>query len=103
MRQMGIFTIGLLFLFLMCLPDAVQARHKEFDDIKKLDTNIRRLISAVDSRRISRHLFYLAKDPLPYRKLNLTLPGHNLLQFRSYACFIRTIRLSLPHGIQNHT
>ena len=25
---------------------------------------------------MSKHLFYLAKDPLPYRKLNLTLPGH---------------------------
>ena len=76
MRQMGIFTIGLLFLFSMGLPDPVQARHKESDDSKKLDTNIRRLISDVDSRRISQHLFYLAKDPLPYRKLNLTLPGH---------------------------
>ena len=25
---------------------------------------------------MSKHLFYLAKDPLPYRKLNFTLPGH---------------------------
>jgi len=73
---MGIFTIGLLFLFSMGLLDVVQARHKGSDDSKKLDTNIRRLISAVDSKRISKHLFYLAKDPLPYRKLNLTLPGH---------------------------
>ncbi|MBW7991565.1 MAG: hypothetical protein FVQ84_16350 [Planctomycetes bacterium] len=76
MRQTGLYTIGLLFLFSMGLPDAVQARHKESDDSKKLDANIRRLIRDVDSMRISKHLFYLAKDPLPYRKLNLTLPGH---------------------------
>jgi hypothetical protein len=42
----------------------------------KVDASIRGLISAVDSRRMSRHLFYLSKDPLPYRKLNFTLPGH---------------------------
>ncbi len=26
---------------------------------------------------MSKHLFYLAKAPLPYRKLNFTLPGHD--------------------------
>jgi len=29
----------------------------------------------VTGERMSKHLFYLAKDPLPYRKLNFTLPG----------------------------
>jgi hypothetical protein len=43
---------------------------------KRVDAGIRRHIRAVDSERISKHLFYLAKDPLPYRKLNFTLPGH---------------------------
>jgi len=38
--------------------------------------NIRSLIGAVDAQRMSKHLFYLSKDPLPYRKLNHTLPGH---------------------------
>ena len=38
---------------------------------------IRNLISAVDAGRMSKDLFYLAKDPLPYRKLNFTLPGHD--------------------------
>ena len=76
MRLTVLYTIGLLFLFSVGLLDAAQTYHKENDDSKKLDTNIRRLISDVDSRQISKHLFYLAKDPLPYRKLNFTLPGH---------------------------
>jgi hypothetical protein len=46
---------------------------KRGDDV---DASIRGLISAVDSEQISQHVFYLAKDPLPYRKLNLILPGH---------------------------
>jgi hypothetical protein len=41
-----------------------------------LDATIRLLIADVNSARMSKHLFYLAKDPLPYRKLNFTLPGH---------------------------
>ena len=43
---------------------------------KKVDATIRRLISSVEPERMSKHLFYLAKEPLPFRKLNLTLPGH---------------------------
>lgn len=38
--------------------------------------NIRNLIAAVDAQRMSQHLFYLSKDPLPFRKLNYTVPGH---------------------------
>jgi hypothetical protein len=34
------------------------------------------LIKQVDQERIRKDLFYLAKDPLPYRKVNYTLPGH---------------------------
>jgi Zn-dependent M28 family amino/carboxypeptidase len=41
-----------------------------------VDASIRRLIGNVDPERMSKNLFYLAEDPLPYRKLNLTLPGH---------------------------
>lgn len=41
------------------------------------ERGIRRLINAVDPSRISKHVFYLAEDPLPFRKLNLTLPGHS--------------------------
>lgn len=76
MRRTGIYTIGLLFLFSLGLLDTIQARQEGSDDRKKVDANIRRLIETVDTKRISKHLFYLAKDPLPYRKLNLTLPGH---------------------------
>jgi hypothetical protein len=43
---------------------------------KQLDARIQRLIRQVDSERMSKNLFFLAKDPLPYRKLNFTLPGH---------------------------
>lgn len=45
-------------------------------DDPKVDGRIRDLIRAVDGKRMSKHLFYLSKDPLPYRKLNFTLPGH---------------------------
>jgi hypothetical protein len=40
------------------------------------DARIRDVIHAVDAARMKKHLFYLAKDPLPYRKVNFTLPGH---------------------------
>lgn len=35
-----------------------------------------RLIRQVDSQRIRDNLFYLSKDPLPFRKLNHTSAGH---------------------------
>jgi hypothetical protein len=57
--------------------DAVTAVSREGgNDGNNVDASIRRLIGDVDSARMSKHVFYLAKDPLPYRKLNLTLPGH---------------------------
>jgi len=34
------------------------------------------LIKQVDQEGMSKNLFYLSKDPLPYRKLNYTIPGH---------------------------
>ncbi|MFH1569323.1 MAG: M28 family peptidase [Gemmatimonadota bacterium] len=36
-----------------------------------------RLIGQVSQKRLRQHLFHLAKDPLPCRKLNYTLPGHD--------------------------
>jgi hypothetical protein len=39
-------------------------------------TRIAELIARVDADRIRETLYHLAKDPLPYRKLNYTLPGH---------------------------
>lgn len=52
---------------------------KQSDDGNKVDASMCRLISDVDPERVSKHLFYLSKDPLLYRKLNLTLPGHEPL------------------------
>ena len=76
MRHKWIYTIGLLFFFSVGLLDIAQASQKKSDNGKVLDVKIHRLIRAVDTKRMSKHLFYLAKDPLPYRKLNLKLPGH---------------------------
>jgi hypothetical protein len=33
-------------------------------------------LARIDAERVRAALFYLARDPLPYRKLNYTLPGH---------------------------
>ncbi len=35
------------------------------------------LIAQVDQEEMSRNLFHLSKDPLPYRKINYTVPGHD--------------------------
>jgi hypothetical protein len=43
----------------------------------KVDASIRGRLDAVDAGRISKHVFHLAKAPLPFRKLNHTLPGHS--------------------------
>jgi hypothetical protein len=43
---------------------------------KRAEASIRAVIQGVDVERMSKRLFYLAKDPLPSRKLNSTLPGH---------------------------
>ncbi len=45
-------------------------------DNQKVEASIRILSRAVDAERMSKHLFHIAKEPLPYRKLNFTLPGH---------------------------
>ncbi len=43
---------------------------------EQTERQIRDVIGSVNAERVSRHLFYLSKHPLPYRKLNHTLPGH---------------------------
>jgi hypothetical protein len=53
-----------------------EPRWEKIWDSPEVDAVIRGVIGAVDAERMSKHLFYLAKDPLPYRKLNFTLPGH---------------------------
>jgi hypothetical protein len=76
MRRMAIGVLGLSFLSSVGLLVAGQAPPAGGSDKTKVDAAVRRFIKAVDPERMSKHLFYLAKDPLPYRKLNLTLPGH---------------------------
>ncbi len=39
-------------------------------------TMIAEHLERVDGERMKRNLFHLSKSPLPFRKLNLTLPGH---------------------------
>ena len=43
-----------------------------------LEDIARRLMAVVDEERMRRDLFYLARDPLPFRTLNYRLPGHVL-------------------------
>jgi hypothetical protein len=76
MRRWGVYAIGLGLLLAAGLLDSVRVRAEGNDGGNKADASIRRLIDNVDPGQISKHVFYLAKDPLPYRKLNLTLPGH---------------------------
>jgi hypothetical protein len=76
MRRTGVFAAGLLLLFGVVLAGAGRAGPEKRNDNKGVEATIRPLIDTVDPARMSKHLFYLAKDPLPYRKLNLTLPGH---------------------------
>lgn len=40
------------------------------------DDLIRKTFGGVNKERMSANLFHLSKDPLPFRKLNLTLSGH---------------------------
>ncbi len=77
MRHTTICTTGFLFLLSAGFLEMVgtgRARGNTGDTLD--DATIRALIGAVDRERMSRDLFYLSKDPLPFRKLNLTLPGH---------------------------
>jgi len=87
MSRARIVMVGLLsvlFFSLLITADASgdekgektrPAWERVWDD-KGADASIRSLIGAVDPERIRKHVFYLSKDPIPFRKLNFTLPGH---------------------------
>jgi len=53
-----------------------RAQWQQVWEDKDARAQISRLIGMVSKKRMSEHLFYLAKDPLPCRRLNFTLPGH---------------------------
>jgi len=76
MRRMWLCAIGLPILLSTSLLPTTEASPQAGGDPNRADPGIRRLIDMVDAGQISRHVFYLAKDPLPFRKLNFTLPGH---------------------------
>ena len=76
-RSPRCWTIGFSLLFSVGLLVPCRANREARRGSDKPAADIRRLIRAVDPERLSKHLFYLAKDPLPYRKLNLTLPGRH--------------------------
>ncbi len=76
MRHTGFYAIGFLLLLSASIRVTAEARRQENASGNRADATVRRLIGDVNSVRMSKHLFYLAKDPLPYRKLNFTLPGH---------------------------
>ncbi len=61
---------------------------------------IETLIKQVDPDRLSRHLFHLAKDPLPYRKLNDTLPGHSRNTLYEADDFIRARLESWGYAVE---
>jgi hypothetical protein len=86
MKHPGLAAAGLSCVAIVGLLFAIGAVEKEPSEKKpdwkeiwmdeKVDGTIRALIGSVDPGRMSKHLFHLSKDPLPYRKLNFTLPGH---------------------------
>ena len=41
------------------------------------DSSISKIITRINPSVLRANLFYLSKDPLPFRKLNYTLPGHS--------------------------
>ena len=88
-RRIGIWTIFLVLL--ACLDTGVRSGAAEAGhqsragqkavwemvwDSPGFEVGFRSLSERVDAELMSRHLFYLSKDPLPFRKLNFTLQGH---------------------------
>jgi hypothetical protein len=83
--------LGVIVSLVACLPAGLQPGWAEVAqqtstsqktgwekvwDSPGIEAAIRSLAGAVDAESMSSNLYYLAKDPLPYRKLNFTLPGH---------------------------
>lgn len=56
-------------------PSAPELPWTQLWNQPKLLEEIQTLLREVSQEEFRRHLFYLAKDPLPFRKLNYTRPG----------------------------
>lgn len=86
-KQATVVARGLLFLLQasvlvaadtpLCSRTALgQSAWQQVWEDQNAEARIRQLIGAVSAERISEHLFYLSEEPLPCRRLNFTLPGH---------------------------
>ncbi len=64
------------------------------------EAGFRGLSEKVDMEQMSRHLFYLAKDPLPYRKLNSALQGHTKSTLEEADDFLVRKLESWGYGVQ---
>jgi hypothetical protein len=67
---------------------------------KTYSSHIASTIRKVDPLRLRRDLFYLAKDPLPFRKVNFTLPGHTLHTLDETDLFIQARLEALGYGVE---
>ncbi|HOM15788.1 MAG TPA: M28 family peptidase [Thermoguttaceae bacterium] len=56
-------------------PSTPEAQWTQVWNQSKVVEEIQTLMKDVSQEEFRRHLFYLAKDPLPFRKLNYTRPG----------------------------
>jgi len=61
---------------------------------------VRQLLDAVDAERLRADLFHLSADPLPFRKLNHTLPGHEKSTLHEADDFIRERLESLDYAVE---
>lgn len=78
--------IGFLAIILVCSwgtaasadekDQATKAAWQRIWQDKDADAQIRGVLEAVNTQRMTKHLFHLSKDPLPFRKVNYTVPGH---------------------------
>lgn len=59
------------------------------------------LMARVAQDRLARDLFHLAKDPLPFRKLNYTIPGHEKCTLYEADDFIRAQLEAAGWAVEN--
>jgi hypothetical protein len=61
---------------------------------------IANLLHHLDISRLQAHLFYLSKDPLPFRKVNFTLPGHHQHTLDETDTFIENCLLAAGYPVE---
>jgi len=63
-------------------------------------SSIASLLQQVDRRRLQSDLFYLSQDPLPFRKVNYTVPGHTLHTLDETDLFLQSRLESLGYAVE---